>query len=389
MPLWIRYQVGDQMREFDLGQRLKVGRSKECEISLPHDGMVSGSHCVLQNGKLCDAKSTNGTELNGQPVKQGSSIWHELKHGDVILVGQTRLVVYDPDLDDEDVDTEIAPEQSDSPNEDDDDDVVITGSSSGPVGVRFAASSAPEPEQDDSIPSSLAVTAPLILDELFASRETDTEEVAQLRRHLVELQNANRALQQRISHLSKSALVTTSRMKQSHQTKVREFESLQERCEGLEHQLLYESNRASDEFEQRLSEQLQRYNDLVQQYQVSQESNQLLGQQLSQSLDRIHSLEAELQVAQRQSVTAESLCQATAPLVAELALLKSMVSDLQQQQQEPPSSAASSSLPQSPPVDLSPISKSLSNLRNDLIYHQQLQSSRSTLTAIAALVACL
>lgn len=69
----------------------RIGRSDECDFHLDHFS-VSGVHCEVVLGPagllLRDCGSTNGTLLDGQPVKEA---W--LTSGQVIQIGQMKLVV--------------------------------------------------------------------------------------------------------------------------------------------------------------------------------------------------------------------------------------------------------------------------------------------------------
>lgn len=80
--------LGMQAIELRMGVN-RVGRSRDCEICLPHT-TVSSRHAELAISEdgvyLRDTHSTNGTFLNGQPIAES---WlapgHEVKFGDVIL----------------------------------------------------------------------------------------------------------------------------------------------------------------------------------------------------------------------------------------------------------------------------------------------------------------
>lgn len=80
----------------------RVGRSRDCEICLPHT-TVSSHHAELaltnDGVYLRDTNSTNGTFLNGEPVAE---TWlapgHEIKFGDVELtVESTDAVIAIPE----------------------------------------------------------------------------------------------------------------------------------------------------------------------------------------------------------------------------------------------------------------------------------------------------
>lgn len=72
--------------------RLVLGRNKgESALSIPDDGTISSRHCelVFSKGKLFvqDLQSTNGTMVNGVPIK-GS---YPLNEGDKLTLGKTEL----------------------------------------------------------------------------------------------------------------------------------------------------------------------------------------------------------------------------------------------------------------------------------------------------------
>jgi len=77
--------------EIDIGDRLVIGRSKNCDIVLAEDKEVSRTHCELSLERglinIVDLGSQNGTMVNGVPII-GS---YQLKDDDIILVGKTEL----------------------------------------------------------------------------------------------------------------------------------------------------------------------------------------------------------------------------------------------------------------------------------------------------------
>jgi hypothetical protein len=81
--------VGDEVHPVTT-RRVVLGRSRECDIRLA-DGNVSRRHAELvQEGAtywLVDLDSTNGTELNGKPVRRA-----KLGDGDRITIGSTDVV---------------------------------------------------------------------------------------------------------------------------------------------------------------------------------------------------------------------------------------------------------------------------------------------------------
>ncbi len=68
-----------------------VGRTRDCDISLPDDASISRRHAEIRPDAgsfwISDLGSTNGTEVNGKRVSR-----LELHSGDRISVGQTTLV---------------------------------------------------------------------------------------------------------------------------------------------------------------------------------------------------------------------------------------------------------------------------------------------------------
>ena len=94
--------LGLQAIELRMGVN-HVGRSRDCEICLPHT-TVSSQHAELALSHdgvyLRDLNSTNGTFLNGEPVAES---WlqpgHEIRFGDVELaVESTDALIAIPDL---------------------------------------------------------------------------------------------------------------------------------------------------------------------------------------------------------------------------------------------------------------------------------------------------
>lgn len=74
-----------------LSGRSFIGRSSECDLAISDDEEISkrNSELTLEGGyvMISDLNSTNGTFVNGVPVKTG----HRLKSGDLILIGRTEL----------------------------------------------------------------------------------------------------------------------------------------------------------------------------------------------------------------------------------------------------------------------------------------------------------
>ncbi|MET0554444.1 MAG: FHA domain-containing protein, partial [Vicinamibacteria bacterium] len=78
-------------QKFKVGkERVTIGRSRDCDIFLP-DQWLSRHHAEIrrrgQSAFLADLRSKNGTLLNGERV----AAERELRHGDVISLGEHRL----------------------------------------------------------------------------------------------------------------------------------------------------------------------------------------------------------------------------------------------------------------------------------------------------------
>lgn len=92
MKLSVLGNSGDQ-RDYgiSLSGRAFIGRSSECDLAIRDDEEISKRHCelTLEGGyvMISDLNSTNGTFVNGVPVKTG----HRLKSGDLVLLGRTEL----------------------------------------------------------------------------------------------------------------------------------------------------------------------------------------------------------------------------------------------------------------------------------------------------------
>ena len=92
MKLSVLGNSGDQ-RDYgiSLSDRAFIGRSTECDLAIRDDEEISKRHCELtiESGyvMISDLNSTNGTFVNGVPVKTG----HRLKSGDLVLLGRTEL----------------------------------------------------------------------------------------------------------------------------------------------------------------------------------------------------------------------------------------------------------------------------------------------------------
>lgn len=76
--------------QFALDYYTTVGRNPENSIAL-NDGFVSGSHAEISFNQggwwLMDVGSTNGTQLNGQPVRGKV----QLHNGDIVSFGRVHL----------------------------------------------------------------------------------------------------------------------------------------------------------------------------------------------------------------------------------------------------------------------------------------------------------
>lgn len=89
---------GLNVREYTLeGERVTLGRGSANDIVL-NEPVVSGQHAVLQlagEATITDLDSTNGTYLNGKPVKKSP-----LHHNDVIAIGNHSLLYVDESVQD-------------------------------------------------------------------------------------------------------------------------------------------------------------------------------------------------------------------------------------------------------------------------------------------------
>ena len=87
------YRLGDGEKKLDLAEgKLTVGRSRDCDVSI-QEPSISRKHVFLTVGGgrilLQDLGSSNGTFTNSQQVKGEA----ELRHGDVLRLGDAELVV--------------------------------------------------------------------------------------------------------------------------------------------------------------------------------------------------------------------------------------------------------------------------------------------------------
>ncbi|MFA9276139.1 MAG: FHA domain-containing protein [Candidatus Aquirickettsiella gammari] len=81
---------GQVQKEFNIDRaRLNIGRRPENDLVLDHLA-VSGRHAAIdttsEGAYILDLGSTNGTSVNGQPIKK-----HLLHHDDVIEMGKYQL----------------------------------------------------------------------------------------------------------------------------------------------------------------------------------------------------------------------------------------------------------------------------------------------------------
>jgi len=82
-----------QQRRVSLESETVAGRNSDCRIVLDYDRSISGKHCAIyvEENKVMvrDLNSTNGTFVNGNRVVGQA----ELKHGDIIILGQLEMKV--------------------------------------------------------------------------------------------------------------------------------------------------------------------------------------------------------------------------------------------------------------------------------------------------------
>ena len=78
------------LQAVEVTAKLRIGRAPECELPLDEDG-VSRVHCEIRPAgeglALIDARSTNGTFVNGTRVQTA-----QLASGDRIQIGRVELV---------------------------------------------------------------------------------------------------------------------------------------------------------------------------------------------------------------------------------------------------------------------------------------------------------
>jgi hypothetical protein len=73
---------------------MTIGRKQGCDIVLNNDKSVSSKHAVIktvgQKSIIEDLDSTNGTFIESKRITQ-----HELKNGDIVLIGEHELIYRD------------------------------------------------------------------------------------------------------------------------------------------------------------------------------------------------------------------------------------------------------------------------------------------------------
>ena len=92
------YQMGPgrDKKKYDLALKgeVKIGRDKNCQLSMPGDTALSGIHCSIttRNGGVFvrDQESTNGTFVNGVPIVGE----YQMHKDDILLVGSYEYRVY-------------------------------------------------------------------------------------------------------------------------------------------------------------------------------------------------------------------------------------------------------------------------------------------------------
>lgn len=142
---------GMVLKEIPLAkERITIGRKPHNDIQIDNLA-ISGEHAaivtILNDAFLEDLDSTNGTQVNGQPVKK-----HFLQNGDVIELGKYRLKYLketqqqsvQPDFEKTMI---IRPEMMPKPAEQNSEKAMMASTQAGIV-TGHAASSAPPPSKD-------------------------------------------------------------------------------------------------------------------------------------------------------------------------------------------------------------------------------------------------
>jgi pSer/pThr/pTyr-binding forkhead associated (FHA) protein len=77
-----------------LDRPVLLGRSRRCDVVLSGDPLVSGKHARLSlragDVLLEDLVSSNGTRLNGRPLRGPQRV----AHGDLITLGRTSIRIH-------------------------------------------------------------------------------------------------------------------------------------------------------------------------------------------------------------------------------------------------------------------------------------------------------
>ncbi|OHD70982.1 MAG: hypothetical protein A2W19_07615 [Spirochaetes bacterium RBG_16_49_21] len=82
-------------RDIELEKIITIGRDAMNSIVISDDPLVSRQHAIIEKEGagyyVMDKNSTNGTYVNNNPLKKDAR--HELKPGDVITIGKTKLQI--------------------------------------------------------------------------------------------------------------------------------------------------------------------------------------------------------------------------------------------------------------------------------------------------------
>lgn len=99
MPIFLSVKEGHRFRDLAVlapGKPLIIGRSPDVDVSFPQDFEMSSRHVQIEvQGNVCriqDLGSTNGSFVNGEPVKEC-----QLKPGDLLRCGGTDFRIEVPD----------------------------------------------------------------------------------------------------------------------------------------------------------------------------------------------------------------------------------------------------------------------------------------------------
>lgn len=94
----LTYTADGETRTVEVGDSLSIGRMEPCDIVIADEAAASRRHCQIMrlqgSYELTDLGSTNGTKVNGKPVKR-----HRLESGDRISIGDTSFKWSDGDED--------------------------------------------------------------------------------------------------------------------------------------------------------------------------------------------------------------------------------------------------------------------------------------------------